>query len=107
MTTYELQIDSIGRVEAIYEDRSNKGRRIFGRTANGMHVQLWAEELPFDAAALEQTNANTFEFEAHNVRIYAITPEQREAVLAALAAKVEAEEPRSRDPRTAIALISY
>lgn len=106
MTSYELQIDPIDRIEAIYEDGSSKGQRISGRTTNGMRVSLDVADLPFSLSELEQTNRDTYEFEANNVRIYAISPEQCEAVLAALAAKVEAKEPRSRDPRTAIAMVA-
>jgi len=102
--TYEVQVDAIGRVEAIFTDGAKTGARVFGRSENGMHVTLKADDLPFDVRSLPQTNAGTYDATARGIGVYALTAGQRQQVADALAAKIAASEGLSRTAPAALAI---
>lgn len=84
--------------EAVFEAGSKKGEYLNGWTTNRMRVPLWIEDVPFDLSACAKlpgyyTNGNS---------MYRISAAQRDALMAALAAKVAASEDASKTAPAAL-----
>lgn len=86
-------------VEAVFEAGEKTGKHVVGWTADGMSVRLLITDLPF---RLEDIELNTEMRGDNGSQYYFISESQRDAMLAALAAKISASDERSRVAQAAL-----